>query len=511
MFLDSFYRFLIKFVMPDPPLTRREANQILGAAAAAQLMSAQTPDICFLTAVEMTDLIRRKKLSARESITAHLKQIDRLNPQVNAIVTLVADQAMDNAKRADEAQARGATPGPLHGLPVAHKDLVETAGIRTTFGSLIFKDNVPAHDAIIVERMKKAGAITVGKTNTPEFGAGSQTFNQVFGATKNPYDLTKTCGGSSGGAAVSLACGMVPIADGSDSGGSLRNPASFCSVVGFRVAPGRVPAAAAGNAWSTLSVTGPMARTVRDVALLLSVMAGPDSRCPISITEPGSRFSGSLERNFKGVRVAWFKDLGGIPFDRRIREAVNAQRKVFESLGCIVEEAEPDLTGANEAFNTLRALGYVNSQSENVRKHRDLMKDTILWEVERGSKLSASDIAHAETLHSQVWDRMRLFLEKYEYFILPATQVPPFDIGQEYVTEIEGVKMNTYIDWMKSCYLISILENPSICVPSGYTPEGLPVGLQIVGRHRDEFSVLQLAHAFEQATRPAHRRPAILG
>ena len=497
--------------MPDRPVTRREANQILSAAAASQLVAAaQAPDICFLTAVEMADLMRRKKLSAREAMTAHLKQIDRVNPQVNAIVTLVADQAMENAKRADEAQARGATLGPLHGLPVAHKDLVETAGIRTTFGSLIFKDNVPAHDAIIVERIKKAGAITVGKTNTPEFGAGSQTFNRIFGATKNPYDLTKTCGGSSGGAAVSLACGMVPIADGSDSGGSLRNPASFCSVVGVRVSPGRVPTAAVGDAWSTLSVTGPMARTVSDVALLLSVMAGPDERCPISVTEPGSRFAGNLERSFKGARVAWFRDLGGIPFDRRIREAVNAQRKAFESLGCIVEEAEPDLNGADEAFSTLRALGYVISQRENVRRHRELVKDTILWEVERGLKLTADEIAHAQALHTQVWDRMRIFQQKYEYFILPATQVPPFNVTEEYVKEIEGVKMNTYIEWMKSCYLISILGNPSICLPSGYTPEGLPVGLQIVGRHRDEFSVLQLAYAFERATKPGHRRPGIV-
>jgi amidase len=253
-----------------------------------------------------------------------------------------------------------------------------------------------------------------------------------------------------------------------------------------------------------------MARNVADVALLLSVMAGPDARCPISISEPGARFAGNLERDFKGVRVAWFKDLGGIPFDRRILEAVNAQRKVFESLGCIVEEAEPDFTGADEAFNTLRALGYVSSQSENVRKHRELVKDTILWEVERGSKLTAADIARADSLHSQVWDRMRMFQEKYEYFILPATQVPPFDITQPYVTEIEGVKMNTYIEWMKSCYYISILENPSISVPSGYTPEGLPVGLQIVARHRDEFSALQLAHAFEQATKSAHRRPPLV-
>jgi len=500
----------IEFVMSDRSVTRREASQILSAAAASQLLAAESPDICFLSAVEMADLIRRKKLSAREAMAAHLKQIERINPKVNAIVTLVAEKALANAGKADEAQARGLALGPLHGLPVAHKDLVETAGIRTTFGSLIFKDNVPAHDAIIVERMKKAGAITVGKTNTPEFGAGSQTFNRVFGATKNPYDLTQTCGGSSGGAAVSLACGMVPIADGSDSGGSLRNPASFCSVVGFRVAPGRVPTAAVGNAWSTLSVTGPMARNVADVALLLSVMAGPDPRCPISISEPGALFAGNLERSFKGIRVAWFKDLGGIPFDRRIREAVNAQRKVFESLGCIVEEAEPDFSGADEAFNTLRALGYVSSQSENARKHRELVKDTILWEVERGSKLTAADIARADSLHSQVWDRMRIFQEKYECFILPATQVPPFDVTQPYVTEIEGVKMNSYIEWMKSCYYISILENPSICVPSGYTPEGLPVGLQIVGRHREEFSVLQLAHAFEQATKSGHRRPPIV-
>jgi amidase len=444
----------------------------------------------------MARLIRQKKLSAREVMAAHLKQIDQVNPKVNAIVTLVADQAMENARKADEAQARKATLGALHGLPVAHKDL--------------FKDNVPKQDAMIVERIKKAGAITVGKTNTPEFGAGSQTFNTVFGATKNPYDLTKTCGGSSGGAAVSLACGMVPIADGSDMGGSLRNPAAFCGVVGFRVAPGRVPSPALGNAWSTLGVSGPMARTVPDVALFLSAIAGPDARCPITIAEPGARFAGNLERNFKGMRVAWFKNLGGIPFDSRILQAMNAQRKVFEQLGCIVEEAEPDLTGADEAFNTLRAWHYASNYGELVKTHRDMVKDTIIWEVERGSKLTGADISRATSLHSQVWDRMRIFLEKYEYFILPTTQVPAFDVNQPYVTEIEGVKMERYIDWMKSCYLISILENPAISVPCGYTLEGLPVGLQIVGRHRDEWSVLQMAYAFEQATRSERRKPAII-
>jgi amidase len=495
--------------MSDPLVTRREAAQLLGAAAATQLLGGQGQDICFLSATEMADLIRRKKLSARETLDAHLKQIERVNPKVNAIVTLVAEQAIENARKADEMQAHGAALGSLHGLPVAHKDLVETAGIRTTFGSRIFKDYVPKHDAILVERIRQAGAICVGKTNAPEFGAGSQTFNAVFGATKNPHDLTKTCGGSSGGAAVSLACGMLPIADGSDSGGSLRNPAAFCGVVGFRTAPGRVAHAASGDAWSTIAVSGPMARTVPDVALLLSAMAGPDARCPISITEPGSRFTGNLARNFKGVRVAWFKDMGGIPFDPRILSLVNAQRKTFENLGCIVEEAEPDWTGALEAYDTLRAWGYATSQSENIRLHRDLVKDTIQWEAERGSKLTGADIARAHTLRSKAWDNMRIFQQKYEYFIAPTTQVLPFDVTQPYPTEVAGVKMSTYIEWMKTCMLISALENPSISMPCGFTEGGLPVGLQIVGRHRDEWSVLQLAYAFEQATPGTRRKPAI--
>jgi amidase len=482
----------------------------LGAATAAQTLAAQTPDVCFLSAVEMASLIRRKKLSAREVMAAHLKQIDRVNPKVNAIVTLIADQATENARKADEAQARGASLGPLHGLPVVHKDLFDTAGVRTTYGSRILKDNVPKQDAIIVERIAKAGAISVGKSNTPEFGAGSQTFNEVFGATRNPFDPTKTCGGSSGGAAVSLACGMVPIADGTDSGGSLRNPAAFCNIVGMRPAPGRVATAAQGNAWATLSVNGPMARSVADVALLLSAIAGPDPRCPISIGETGARFAGNLERSFKGARVAWFKDMGGIPFDPRILKIVNAQRKVFESLGCIIEEAEPDWTGAHEGYDILRAWGYAASQGEYVRLHRDLVKDTVIWEVERGLKLSGDDVARGHALRSRAWDRMRVFQEKYEYFITPTTQVLPFDIQQPYPTEIEGVKMATYVEWQKSCILISALENPALSVPCGFTGEGLPVGLQIVGRHRDEWSVLQLAHAFEQATKAGHRKPGIV-
>src|SRR5580658_330760 len=314
--------------------TRREA--LLGLAAApliegAAEAQAAASSVCFMSAIEMARLIRTRKLSAREALAAHLKQIERVNPKVNAIVTLVPEMAAADAARADEAQARKETLGPLHGLPVAHKDLMETRGIRTTFGSLLYKDYVPAEDDLVVERIARAGAITIGKTNTPEFGAGSQTFNQVFGATRNPYDLTKTCGGSSGGAAVALACGLAPVADGSDTGGSLRNPAAFCNVVGFRPSIGCVPNPKAAFAWSTLSTSGCLGRSVADLAFVLSTIAGPDPRAPLSINEPGERFARPLDRSFKGARVAWFRDLGGLPFDDRVRRIIDGHRKTFES------------------------------------------------------------------------------------------------------------------------------------------------------------------------------------
>ena len=469
-----------------------------------------TDDICQLSAVELARLIRAKELSAREVVSAHLAQIERVNPSFNAIVTLVADHAMERARLADEEFARGGIVGPLHGLPIAHKDLQPTKGIRTTFGSPIYKDFVPTEDSLLVERLRNAGAIVVGKTNTPEFGAGSQTFNPVFGSTLNPYDRSKTCGGSSGGAAVALATGMLPIADGSDMGGSLRNPASFCNVVGLRPSPGRVPTWPAATAWSTLSVDGPMARSVADVALLLSAMAGPDSRSPISLDESGRRFAAPLGRDFKGVRVAWCKDLGGVPVDRQVRDVVNAQRRMFESIGCIVEDAEPDFTDFDEVFKTVRALAFLTGVAPRVAGHREQVKETILWEIDRGERLTAAEIAWAETKRTELYHRMRQFMERYEFFVLPSTQVPPFDVNQPYVTEIDGVAMETYIDWMKSCYYISLVGNPAISVPCGFTPEGLPVGLQIVGRHRDDWGLLQMAHAFEMS-RAAVRPPGTRG
>ena len=473
-------------------------------------MPAGSCGICSLTATELAAFMRARELSAAEVTEACLDRIERVNPKVNAIVTFTPERAMESARAADDALARGLPAGPLHGLPVAHKDLALTRGVRTTFGSPIFERFVPEQDALVVERLKGAGAISVGKTNTPEFGAGSQTFNEVFGETLNPYDTTKTCGGSSGGAAVALACGMLPIADGSDMGGSLRNPASFCNVVGFRPSPGRVPT------WpdvapSPLSVEGPMARTVQDAALMLSAMAGPDGRSPISIVEPGSVFARSLERDFGGARVAWSRDLGGLPVDLHVTAVLDGQRRVFEDLGCVVEEAEPDFAGADEVFKVLRAWRFELAYGELLEEHRHEMKDTVVWNIEEGRRLTGPQVGRAERLRADLYHRVRVFMETYEFLVLPVAQVPPFDVKERYVMEINGEEMGTYIDWMRSCYYVTVTGLPAISVPCGFTPEGLPVGVQIVGRHRDDFGVLQLAHAFENATGFWKRRPPIPG
>jgi amidase len=508
------------------PITRRAFGQTLGIAAVAastlhglaSTVSAQsgTPrptarasdELCDLSAIELVTRIRRKDLSAREVMTAHLARIERVNPRVNAIVTVVAERAMADAARADELAARGGTLGVLHGLPVAHKDLVDTAGIRTTRGSPFYRDNVPTRDALIVTRIRAAGAITCGKTNTPELGAGSQTFNSVFGATRNPFDVTRTCGGSSGGAAVALACGMVPIADGSDTGGSLRNPASFCNVVGIRPSPGRVP----GNSstWSPLSVSGPMARSVADVALFLSAIAGHDPTSPLSIMEDGGQFRAPLEREFKGVRVAWWRGLGGIPFEPEIRQTIDARRRVFEDLGCIVEEAEPDFAGVDQAFPALRFAANHPQYAPLVRERPDWVKDTIKYEVAEAERMTAADIGRALARQARMYEQSRQFFERYDYFILPVTQVAPFDVNVPYPTQIAGTPMATYIDWMRSCWYVTFMSNPAMSVPAGFTATGLPIGIQIVGRYHGEWSLLQMAHAFEQATQYGKRRSALL-
>ena len=513
---------------PPAPITRRTFGQMMGAVAAAaplqrlSLSTAQAAQVrqggvssvragdalCELDAVDLVARIRRKDVSVREVMAAHLARIERINPKVNAIVTLVADRAMADAARADEQTARGGPLGVLHGLPTAHKDLVDTAGIRTTRGSRFYRDNVPSRDALIVTRMRAAGAITCGKTNTPELGSGSQTFNEVFGATRNPYDLSKTCGGSSGGAAVSVACGMLPIADGSDTGGSLRNPPAFCNVVGLRPSPGRVPSE--GGSWAPLSVSGPIARSVADVALFLSAIAGADPRSPLSIAEDPAHFRQPLDRDFKGVRVAWWKGLGGIPFEPEIRSVVDANRRVFVSLGCVVEDAEPDFADMDDAFRVLRFSANHTQYSQLIRERPEWVKDEIKYEVAQAERFTGADVGRAMARQARLHEQSRQFFERYDYFVLPVTQVAPFDVTTRYPTSVAGMPMSDYVDWMRACWYITLMANPALSVPAGFTQAGLPVGLQIVGRHHDEWSVLQVAHAFERATRHRARRPALV-
>lgn len=469
----------------------------------------QNEDLCFLSATEQSGLIRTKKISAEQLIRAHLDQIERLNPTLNAIVTLTAESAMAEAASADKKIAANESVGVLHGLPVAHKDLFLTKGVRTTFGSLAFKDFVPDVDSLPVERLKKAGAISLGKTNTPEFGAGSQTFNAVFGSTPNPYDLTKTCGGSSGGGAVALASGMISIADGTDLGGSLRNPASFCNLVGIRPSVGRVPSWPESLGWYTMSVPGPMARTVQDVALAMAAMSGPDDRSPISLEAPGEMFLNPLARSFKGCKIAFSANLGGLPVEPEVAKVIESTRAVFQDLGCEVINDEPNISEADEIFMLWRAWRTELRITPLLKEHRAQIKDTVIWNAEQGLPITGPQLVRAEAKRTELYHRMREFFKKYDFLVLPVSQVAPFSIDQEYPAEINGVKMNTYIDWQKSAYHISALGNPAISVPAGFTSDHLPVGIQIVGRHRDDFGILQLAYAFEQKTQFAQRRPPI--
>jgi amidase len=446
-------------------------------------------DLSDRTATDLGRMLREREVSAREVLDAHLGRIDLWNPVVNAIVTRTTEFALDRAAGLDEALARGEEPGPLHGLPIAHKDLVDTAGIRTTYGSSIFADHVPDVDEPFVVRLRAAGTVLVGKTNTPEFGAGSHTFNPVFGPTRNPYDPSRSAGGSSGGAAAALATGMVPIADGSDLGGSLRNPASFCGVVGFR------PALTDEDP-RELSVDGPMARTVADVALLWSAMSG------------SSRLS--VDGDVTGLRVAWAPSGGGrFPVDPAVVAAVDAARPTFDALGCRTVESSPDLDGAREVFFTLRARSYAEDYGELLADHRDEIKATVVWNIEQGLALDDAAVDAALERMRSVRTAADRFFARVDYLVQPVSQVPPFPVEVEYPTEVACEAMTTYLDWMESCWSITVLGGPAISVPCGFTDDGLPIGLQIVGRPGDDGGVLRLAHAFEQATEPG-RPPAIV-
>jgi amidase len=455
-----------------------------------------------LDAVELRRLLAAGEVSAVEVVGAHLERIEAVDPALNAIVTLVPERALAEAEEADSARARGETVGLLHGLPIAIKDLVDTAGIRTTYGSPIYRDHVPEQDAALVRRLRRAGAIVVGKTNTPEFGAGSQTFNPVFGATRNPYDPARTPGGSSGGAAAAVAAGMLPFADGSDLGGSLRNPASFCNVVGLRPTPGRVPDPDLDDLWDPLSVSGPIARTVADAALLLEALAAAEPSTPLSLpplADPGDD---------RPRRIAWSRDLGGLPVDPAVTAALESARPALEGLGWQVEASEPDLADADQVFHVLRALGFARHLAAEVSAHPGQVKETIVWNVEQGLALDAERIARAQVARTDLFRRMADFLGEYDALALPASLVPPFPIEVEWVQEIAGVRMESYLDWMRACTRISVTAHPAVSVPFAFTDAGLPVGLQLVGRYGDEAGLLRVAAAVEAAAGASTRRPA---
>ncbi|PWW22279.1 amidase [Geodermatophilus normandii] len=474
-----------------------------GAAAAAP-----DADLCLRPATELAAMVRAREVSARELLEAHLARIERIDPQLNAIVTLDAEGARAAADAADAALAAGERLGPLHGLPVAHKDTHATGGMRTTWGSPLHADTVPARDELVVERLRLAGAVRVGKTNVPEFAAGSHTFNPLFGATHNPWRHGLSAGGSSGGAAAALAAGLVPVAEGSDMGGSLRNPAAFCGVVGLRPSPGRVPTWPAGLGWATLSVQGPMGRTVGDVALTLSAIAGPDPRVPIALSEDGASFASPRPADLRGLRVAWAPDLGGlVPVEPVVTQVLAGVLPRLEAEGAVVEEACPDLREADEVFGTLRAWLFEATFGDVVRRSPEKVKEAIRRNAARGAALSGADVARAELAHTRLHERVVGFFDRYDVLLAPTTQVLPFPVEQEYPTEVAGVPQEDYLGWMRSCTLVSATGCPALSLPGGHTGDGLPVGLQVITAPRADLRLLEVAAAIEQVTGPARRPP----
>ncbi|WP_109510473.1 amidase [Nocardioides speluncae] len=460
----------------------------------------------YATARAMSAAVRDGEISARELLELHLDRISAVNPEVNAIVSLDAERARASALEADESYARGERLGVLHGLPFAVKDTHAAAGWRTTYGSPLFADHVAEHDDLLVARIRQAGAVLVGKTNVPEFAAGSHTFNPVFGTTLNPYDLTRSAGGSSGGAAAALASGMVPLADGSDMGGSLRNPASFCNVVGLRPSFGRIPEWPQANPAETLSIGGPMARNVADLALLLSVIAGPDPRTPQSLA--ADALETVAETSLAGLRVALAPDLGGaVEVDHDVRAVVETAAVTLADAGAQVTAASPDLREADQVFRTLRAWSFHARFAELLDAHPDSFKPSLADNIRAGAPLTGSDVARAFTDRARLSQRMVELFETYDVLVLPVSQVPPFPADQEFPTEINGEPMVTYLDWMRAAYFITVTGCPAISVPAGFTPGGLPVGIQIVARHNHERRLLEVAAAFEALTRVGDRRP----
>jgi amidase len=491
---------------------------VIGVAAGAALAAAgeamgKTSDITRMGGAALAAAIRGKTVSAREAMSACLAQIDAVNPAINAVVSMPSREAlMAEAAAADERQARGEALGPLHGLPHAVKDLQAVKGLRFTQGSPIHKDRIAAADSLMVERLRRAGVIFVGKTNTPEFGFGSHTFNPVFGATHNPYDRTRSAGGSSGGAAAALASHMLPLADGSDYAGSLRNPAGWNNVFGFRTGFGVVPATGPEVWLAGMGVQGPMARSVEDLALLLSVQAGYDPRSPLSLPGDGAGYRRDLDTPVKGRRIGWLGDFGGaVPHEPEVLEVCRAALKTFEALGCVVEDAKVDaaVEPAWQAMVKLRAWQQGAPILANYRNpaERALLKPEAVWEVETGLSLTAYDVVAASEARTTWSMAVRKLFDRVDYLVLPSAQVFPFPVEERWPRIVAGRTMRTYHEWMMSALLVTLSGNPALAVPAGFGAAGLPIGLQIVGPNRGELACLQLAKAYEAATGWTEKRP----
>ncbi|MDV8021554.1 amidase [Rhodococcus sp. IEGM 1330] len=466
-------------------------------------------DIQALSLRELASSIRRRDISAREALASHLTRIDEVNPVINAIVTLDVETAEQRAMDADNEAASGAVLPPLHGVPMTHKDNHLTAGMRTTFGSPVMADNIPTEDSGIIARLKRAGVNTTGKSNVPEFAAGSHTFNPLFGTTTNPYDPTRSAGGSSGGAAAAIAAGVQPAGDGSDMGGSLRTPGSFCNLVGYRPSLGRIPMLPARNPWAWIARQGVLAHDVEDVRFLMRSIAGPDASSPHSLPFDDSYVS-EEPGNLRGLRVAWTADFGlGVPVEREVIEVLTRRLHVFEELGATVEVACPDLSDSDEVFQTTRAFDFATNYGHLMADHRHRMKDAVQWNVDKGMSLTTPELFSANAARRRLDAATRSFFSTYDVLIAPAVQVLPFPAVEEYPTVIDGTPMGNYLDWMRAACLISATGLPSLSVPGGFSSSGLPVGLQIVAADRADRLLLRVAHAFEESTGFYRRKPEL--
>lgn len=458
-------------------------------------------EICRLPAIELQKLIRKRQLSPVEVVRACLDQVDRYNGVINAICTL-SEKALDDARQLEQKIARGEDPGPLTGLPVGIKDVTPTAGIRTTFGSPLYRNYVPAEDALVVERLKKAGAVVLGKTNAPEFAAGGNTFNEVFGGTRNPWNPALSAGGSTGGGAAALATGMIALAEGTDLGGSLRIPASFCGVVGLRPSVGLVPTYPSDYLWDTLQVTGSIARTAEDVALMLQTVSGPSPRSPLCQPTAGRDFLLAVQNgSAKGLRLAYCRDIAGIGIDEVVEKICRETAFELKQAGAeVVEEIELNLSFCWEPFLALRGLWMVVQQYRRLDKLEEF-GDNVRGNVKAGLKVTTEQLGAAEQARGRLWQLFYDFFQKYDHLLTPCMAVPPFPVEQNYPDAIGGKKMKTYVDWIAPTFILSLTGLLVCSVPCGLDSRGLPVGMQIVGPPQGEEKVLALAKLIQE-TRP---------